>query len=92
MLKVKKRPQSMTRIDNRLEAFLATQDLVDFYDQESCVQDNTDRKFLGKFEFKLLLVCSDRVYLCDNPPKDLNNFILFDDIFEITTVINWETL
>ena len=89
-LKEKKRCQTMTRIDNKLEAFLAGQQdqIIDLYDQDSCVQDHTDRKFLGKFEFKLVLVSRDRVYLCENPPRNLDNFILLDDILEITTVIN----
>lgn len=61
-------------------------DLVDIYDHESCVQDNQGRKLMGKFAFKLLVVSRDRLYICDNPPKDLNSFILFDDILDIKTV------
>lgn len=78
------------RIDTKLEEFLAQQfggpDLVDFYDSESCVQDNHDKTLLGKFKFKVLIVCRDRVYICDNPPKDLSSFIMFDDIAEIKIV------
>lgn len=89
MTSVKKRPQSITRINTQLESFLARQfgyENVDFYEQESCIQDNHHSLFVGKFQFRLLIVCNDRIYLADNPPKNLDNFICFDDIVDIKTV------
>lgn len=83
------RPQSVTRINTRLETFLAKKlgyENVDFYEQERCVEDIVNNKFLGKFKYRLLIVCSDRIYITDNPPKNLDCFIAFDDITEIKTV------
>jgi hypothetical protein len=85
----KVRPQTLTRINTRLEKFLAQQlgfENVDFYEQEACIEDNKQNLFLKKFAYKILIVCNDRVYLTDNPPKKLDNFISFDDIHEIGTV------
>lgn len=85
----RKRPESLTRINTRLETFLAKQlgyENVEFYEQESCVQDNKKNLFLNKFAFRLLIVCNDRIYLTDNPPKNLDNFICFDDILDINSV------
>jgi len=83
------RPQSSVRIHTRLEAFLAKQlnlDHVEFYEQESCIQDNEKSKLLGKFKYCILIVCNDRIYLTDNPPKNLDNYILYEDILEIKMV------
>lgn len=89
MTSTKKRPDSVTRINTRLESFLANQlgyENVEFYEQESCVQDNTKKIFFSKFAFRILIVCKDRIYLTDNPPKNLDNFIFFDDIIDIKSV------
>jgi hypothetical protein len=83
------RPQSTTRINTRLETFLAKRldyENVDFYEQERCVEDIVNNKVLGKFKYRLLIACSDRIYLTDNPPKNLDFFITFDDIIEIKAV------
>jgi hypothetical protein len=84
------RPQSTIRIDTRLENFLAKQlgyENVEFYEQESCVEELVkSANFLKKFPFRILIVCQDRIYITDNPPKNLDNFICFDDILEIKAV------
>lgn len=83
------RPRSMTRINTRLETFLTRQlglENVDFYEQDGCVQDDSKKKFFGKYAFKLLIVCNDRIYLADNPPKNLDYFICLEDIIDIKTV------
>ena len=84
------RPQSSTRIHQRLETFLAQQvnvDDIEFYEQESCILDVVEKKLIGKFKFCILIVCNDRIYLTDNPPKNLDTFVNFDDIKEINMVI-----
>jgi hypothetical protein len=84
------RPRSMTRINTRLETFLTRQlglENVDFYEQDGCVQDDSKKKYFSKYAFKLLIVCNDRIYLTDNPPKNLDYFICLEDIIEIKTVI-----
>ena len=83
------RPESSVRVNTLLEAFLAQQlkiDNVEFYEQESCIQDNEKNKFFNKFTFRILIVCNDRIYLTDNPPKHLENFVRFEDIIEIKMV------
>ena len=48
------RPESSVRVNTLLEAFLAQQlniDNVEFYEQESCIQDNEKNKF---FMFKFI--------------------------------------
>ena len=83
------RPKSVTRINTRLETFLKRQlgfENVELYDQDACVQDDKKKKFFNKYKFCLLLVCNDRIYVTDNPPKNLDNFICFEDILDIKTV------
>ena len=86
------RSQSSTRIHQRLETFLAQQqaniDHTEFYEQESCIQDNEKSRLFGKFRYCILIVCNDRVYLTDNPPKNLDDYINFEDIKEIKMVIS----
>lgn len=75
------------RLHTRLEAFLAKQfggpDNVDFYDQESYIEDNKENIYFKKFAFKTVIVCRDRIYLTDNPPKNLNSFVMFEDVLDI---------
>ena len=84
------RPQSTIRIDQRLENFLARQlanEDIEVYEQESCVEEISGTpSFLKKYPFRVLIVCKDRIYITDNPPKNLDNFIFFDDILEIKVV------
>jgi hypothetical protein len=80
---------SNQRVNTRLETFLAAelgQHNVEFYGFESCIEDNKKNKLLSKYAFRILIVCSDRVFITDNPPKNLDNFITFHDILEITSV------
>ena len=87
----RKRPESVTRINTRLETFLAKHldyENIEFYEQEPCVEDFYQKKnVLKKYAFRLLIVCKDRIYVTDNPPKNLDNFICFEDILDIKTVI-----
>jgi hypothetical protein len=84
------RPQCITRIDTRLENFLAKQlgfENIEFYEQESCVEELVkSANFLKKYPFRILIVCRDRIYITDNPPKNLDNFICYEDILEIKAV------
>jgi len=84
------RPQCLTRIDTRLENFLARQlayEEIEVYEQEACVEEITGTpSFMKKYPFRVLIVCRDRIYITDNPPKNLDNFISFDDIMEIKIV------
>ena len=77
------RPKSAHRINTRLEAFLAKYN-VEFIEQEGFIEDNKSNRLFNKFAYKLLIVCHDRIYLTDNPPKNLDNFVSFDDILDIT--------
>jgi hypothetical protein len=77
------------RKNTRLESFLAQQlgeENVEFYEQESCVEENKKNALMKKYIFRILIVCRDRIYITDNPPKNLDNFICYDDILEITSV------
>ena len=62
--------------------------VVDFYEQEACVQDDKSRSLFSKYKFCLLIVSHDRLYLTDNPPKNLDNYIMFEDIIDIRTVMH----
>ena len=82
------RPQSVVRIDTRLETFLAKQlkfENVEFYEQESCIEE-AKITIVKKYLFRTLIVCKDRIYITDNPPKNLDNFICYEDILEIKAV------
>jgi len=80
----------MTRIDTRLENFLARQlafEEIEVYEQEACVEEITGiPSFMKKYPFRVLIVCKDRLYITDNPPRNLDNFISFDDILEIKII------
>ena len=84
------RPQCTTRIDTRLENFLSRQlgfEDMEVYEQESCVEEITGTpSFMKKYPFRILIICKDRIYITDNPPKNLDNFICFEDILDIKTV------
>ena len=83
------RPKSLKRINTQLEGFLAQKlgpENVEYYDQESCIEENKKRIYLNKFMFKLLLICDDRFYITDNPPTNLDNFVLYEDVIDIKTV------
>ncbi|CAF0746137.1 unnamed protein product [Brachionus calyciflorus] len=85
----RKRPESVTRINARVENFLAQKlgaENVEFYEQESCIEDNKKKFFFGKFGFRSLIICDDRIYIADNPPKNLDNYVFFDDIIDIKTI------
>ncbi|RNA00105.1 hypothetical protein BpHYR1_039142 [Brachionus plicatilis] len=86
---LRSRAQSTKRLNTRLEGFLAQKlgaENVEYYDQESCIEENKKNVFLNKFMFKLLLVCDDRFYITDNPPTNLDNFVLFEDVIDFKTV------
>ena len=80
---------SSQRVHTRLEAFLAQQlgqENVEFYEQESCIEDNKKNRIMKKYAFRILIVCGDRIYITDNPPKNLDNFISYQDIVDISSV------
>ena len=79
------------RINMRLETFLAKEmgiQNVDFYDQEPCVEVTKNVNILNKYQFKILIVCKEKIIITNNPPKkeDLDRFIRFNDILEIKVV------
>lgn len=84
------RPESATRIDTRLENFLIRQSGnqdIEVYEQEACIEEIVGTpKFLKKYPFRVLIVCKDKIFITDNPPRNLDNFICFDDILEIKLV------
>lgn len=87
------RSENVTRINTRLETFLAKEldvENVEFYDQEPCVEQKIHNliKIFNKYPYRILIVCKNGIFITDNPPKreNLENFICFDDILEIKTV------
>ena len=82
------RPTSQIRINTRLETFLIRKlgfENVEFYEQEACVEYLPGFKLnpMAKYPWKIMIICRDRFYLTENPPKSLDNFICYDDIIEI---------
>jgi hypothetical protein len=88
----KTRPETSTRLNTLLEAFFIKQYGIDnfdvIYDKEACIENliNVKLKVTSKYPYRYLIVSRDKVFITDNPPKNLDNFILYEDIIEINVV------
>jgi len=91
-MSITNRPESVTRIDTRLENFLSRQSgyqEIEVYEQEACIEEIVGTpKFLKKYPFRVLIVSKDKIFITDNPPRNLDNFVCFEDILEIKLVSN----
>jgi hypothetical protein len=89
--------QSVMTKNTKLEAFLqrhlGIEESEYVYSQEPCIEDNKNVKMFipfiaNKFGFRLIIICKDCLFITDNPPKNLDNRINYEDIIEVKTVSN----
>lgn len=80
-----------TKLEGFLQLNLGIYDSEFVYDQEACVEDNPNLKIfipfvINKFAYRIIIVCKDYLFLTDNPPKNLDNRIDYDDVISVEMV------